>query len=100
MKISACCLAPVLVMTGIVLAHARSSDVLDLSTVKCEEWINGDKESIGYTLAWMDGYYMDEDAAPVINFDNMKNNAKKLASFCEQNPKLGLGTAAEQLFGK
>lgn len=100
MKISARHLASIFIIVGMSAAHARSSDILDLNTVKCQEWINGTEESIGYTMAWMDGYYMGEDDAPVINFDNMKRKATKLAKYCEQNPNLGLGTAAEQLFGK
>jgi acid stress chaperone HdeB len=99
MKLAACHLASILVIVGLSTAQARPSDILDLNTVKCQEWINGNEESIGYTMAWMDGYYKDENDAPVINFDNMKKNATKLAKYCEQNPNLGLGTAAEQLFG-
>ena len=88
------CLAPV------VLSATASAQVLDLNTVKCGEWLDSGKDNIGYTMAWIDGYYQDEDADPVIDFDKMKGKAEKLAAYCAINRSLGLGTAAERLFGK
>lgn len=79
---------------------ASQAEVLDLGTVKCKDFINSSKEEIGYTLAWLDGYYMDEDAAAVIDFDKLKENAAKLGAYCQQHPEIGVGTAAEELFGK
>jgi acid stress chaperone HdeB len=70
-----------------------------LNTVKCQEWLDSGKDNIGYTMAWLDGFYQDEDAAPIINFDKLKENAGKLADYCAANPTVGLGTAAEELFG-
>jgi acid stress chaperone HdeB len=88
---------------GFALAFATpafANDVLDLSTVKCKEWIESGTENIGYTMAWIDGYYQDENADPIIDFTKMKTNASKLAAFCAANPSLGLGTAAERILGK
>ncbi|QBR71728.1 hypothetical protein CU048_11075 [Beijerinckiaceae bacterium] len=81
-------------------APAVSGEILDLNTVKCKEWIDSGSENIKYTMAWLDGYYMDEDASPIINFDTMKEKAEKLGGYCAANPNVGLGTAAEELFGK
>jgi len=77
-----------------------NAEVLDLSTVKCKDFLNSGKEEIGYTLAWLDGYYMDEDASAIIDFDKLKENAGKLSSYCTEHPEIGVGTAAEELFGK
>jgi acid stress chaperone HdeB len=77
-----------------------SADQLDLNTVKCKDFLQSSKENIGYTLAWLDGYYKNEDDPAVINFDKLKENAGKLGAYCAANPDIGVGTAAEQLFGK
>ncbi len=47
----------------------------------------------------LDGYYANDNAPPVIDFDRMKEKAKKLGKFCAENRDLGLGTAAEKLLG-
>jgi acid stress chaperone HdeB len=81
-------------------APAAATEAVDLNTVKCKEWLTSSKEDIGFTMAWIDGYYQDEDASPIIDFDKMKANAEKLAAYCAANPSIGLGTAAEKLLGK
>ncbi len=93
-------LGSVLSAVALATASPASAQILDLNTVKCQEWIESGKESIAITMAWLDGYYQDEDADPVVDFDKMKGKAVKLAAFCATNPTLGLGTAAERLFGK
>lgn len=78
---------------------AFATDRLDLNTVKCGEWLESGKENIGATMAWIDGYYTEENDPPIIDFDKMEAKAKKLGKFCAENKDLGLGTAAEKLFG-
>lgn len=92
--------ATVIVCVAALLPSVSSAEILDLNTVKCGEWLDSGKDNIGYTMAWLDGYYQDEDADPVIDFDKMKGKAEKLAGLCASKRTLGLGTAAERLFGK
>jgi acid stress chaperone HdeB len=81
--------------------HAvRAADRIDLNTVKCGEWIESGKENIGATMAWLDGYYKEDNDPPVIDFDKMNASAAKLGKFCAENKDLGLGTAAEKVLGK
>jgi acid stress chaperone HdeB len=84
-------------MSGFVLASAASAQVVDLSTIKCKEFVDSDKERISYIMMWLGGYYMDEDDPAVIDFDKMKAQTQKLATYCTQNPTLGLITAAERV---
>lgn len=84
----------------ILLPGSALADRLDLNTVKCGEWLESSKEDIGATVAWLNGYYTDEDDPPVMDFDKMKADAGKLGKFCAANADLGLGTAAEKVLGK
>lgn len=84
----------------VVLPSAALADRIDLNTVKCKEWIESSKEDIGATVAWLDGYYKDENDPPIMDFDKMKADAGKLGKFCAENGDLGLGTAAEKVLGK
>lgn len=81
-------------------AQSGGGDILDLNTVKCKEWIESGKENIAYTMAWIDGYYQDEDSDPIMDFDKIKARGEKLGAYCAANPAIGLGTAAEKLLGK
>jgi acid stress chaperone HdeB len=78
---------------------ASSADVIDLSTWKCSQFINADKDTVGIVLAWLDGYYQDEDAPPIIDKERFVGNAKKIGEYCAKNPDVGLITATDKLFG-
>lgn len=93
-------LGPAVVLACLVSAVQAPAQILDLSTLKCKEFFESSKDNIGYTLAWLDAYYRDEDDPAIIDFDKMKANAEKLAAYCAANPTVGLITAADKLFEK
>ncbi|WP_454916776.1 HdeA/HdeB family chaperone [Xanthobacter sediminis] len=70
----------------------------DLSTMTCQQFLNSDKPTISVILTWLDAYYKDEDAPPVIDTDKFLQNAEKLAAYCAANPQIGLITASDKLF--
>jgi acid stress chaperone HdeB len=73
---------------------------IDLSTWTCKQFQSASKDDIGVILAWLDGYYKDEDDPPVINTTKFVDNAKKLGEYCAANPDIGLITATDKLFQK
>jgi acid stress chaperone HdeB len=77
-----------------------SAEMLDLSTITCKDFVAGSKERIGVMLAWMDGYYRDEDDPPILDFDRFNKNAERLGAYCASHPSVGLITAADSLFEK
>jgi acid stress chaperone HdeB len=84
---------------SITTVSAEAGGRIDLNTLKCEEWIESGTDNIGATMTSLDGYYANDNDPPVIDFDKMKEKAKKLGKFCAENRDLGLGTAAEKLLG-
>jgi acid stress chaperone HdeB len=86
-----------LALFGPVQAKAEK---LDLSTISCKRFFDYSKENIGLLLTWLEGYYSGDDDDPVIDFDKMAVNAKKLGEYCAKNPDIGLITAAEKIYGK
>src|SRR5262245_54291252 len=70
------------------------ADVIDLSTRTCQQFRDSSKDEIGIILAWLDGYYKDEDDPPIIDTQKFVANAKKLGDYCAANPSVGLITAA------
>ncbi len=74
--------------------------VIDLSMVTCQEFLVSNKDEIRIILAWLDGYYKDEQDPPVIDTDTLAVSLMKLNEYCAANPTSGLITAAGKLFQK
>lgn len=77
---------------------SAAADKWDLSTMTCQQFLKSDKDTISVILTWLDAYYKDDDAPPVIDTDKFAKNAEKLAVYCATNPQIGLITAADDLF--
>jgi acid stress chaperone HdeB len=89
------------ILFSVLLAAAPASAVvIDLSTMKCEEFLKSSKDDIGVILTWLHGYYRDEKDPPIIDTDKFVADSKKLADYCAANPTNGLITAADKVFGK
>jgi acid stress chaperone HdeB len=93
-------LCPMLVAAALGFASPASAEQIDLSTSTCKQFLSSSKDDISITLAWLDAYYKDEDAPPVIDTEKLASNAKQLAEYCAANPTIGLITAADKLFDK
>jgi acid stress chaperone HdeB len=91
-----------LLVSGIIIlaASAAEAQPIELSTMKCKEFIDLPRETIVTLTIWLDGYYTDEEEAAVVEFDKLRMKADKLVSFCAQNPKTGLMMAAENVMAK
>lgn len=84
---------------ALLMSAPASAQKLDLGKVKCGDWLKAPKEAIGVTLAWLDGYYPDQDADAIIDFDKIARDAEKLAEACAKSPDKMLGDVAEDVFG-
>ncbi len=73
---------------------------LDLSTIKCKDFVSSAKENIGLILMWLAGYYSDDDAPPVVDFDKMKADGQKLGEYCARHPDDSIITAAEEVIAQ
>src|SRR5436190_13467331 len=94
-------LARVVVIAAAVLAAPRAqAQVLDLSALKCKDFVELPKDTVNAITLWLDGYYTDEEDPAVLDFDKLKAKAEKLNAFCVQNPRMGLMTAAESVMSK
>jgi acid stress chaperone HdeB len=83
-------------LTAIVMATATpaSAQKLDLSTVTCKQFLDRSKDNVELILAWLQGFWTDEDDPPILDFDKMKSDAAKLTGYCAANPNSDLVTAA------
>jgi acid stress chaperone HdeB len=89
-----------LVAAVLVAAAAANAQVVDLSTIKCREFIELPKETANAITMWLDGYFTDEEDPAVVDLDKLKGKAERLGAFCAANPKMSLMTAAENVMAK
>lgn len=89
-----------LVAAALMSASPASAQKLDLSTVKCKEFMTSGPENIAFIMMWLQGYYSDEDASPIVDFDKMKDAIIKMGEYCTKNADNGLITAAEEVLQK
>ena len=84
------------IMLNLLCAPTYAQKV-DVSTVKCRDMATHSPEKNALILMWLQGYYSDEDASPIIDFDKMLKDEKKLVAYCEKNPDHSIITAADQV---
>ena len=83
------------VALGLLCAPALGQ-TMDMSTVKCRDMAANNAEKNAMILMWLQGYYADEDASPIIDFDKMGRDVKKLGAYCEKHPDHSIITAADE----
>jgi acid stress chaperone HdeB len=85
------------VVAMLAASAPASAETVDLSTIKCKEFLDSGKENISYIAMWLHGYYAGKaDASAVIDFDKFTKSAGELGKYCAENPTLGLITAADK----
>ena len=86
----------ILTAAALAVAMPANAQKVDLSTITCKQFLEMNRESVSLILMWMAGYYADQDAPAIVDFDKMKEDAGKLGAYCKENPTIGLITAAEE----
>lgn len=71
---------------------------IDLSAWSCNKFMSASKEDVGVILAWLDGYYMEEDQPPVIDTEELVSKARKLGEYCTAHPETSLIDTTDKLF--
>jgi acid stress chaperone HdeB len=77
-------------------AHAV---VIDLSTMTCKQFIEGNDDTIKMVLTWMDGWYKGDSDKAIIDTDVFVENAKKFGKYCAANPTISVVNAADEILG-
>jgi acid stress chaperone HdeB len=83
-----------------LLAAPASAQTVDLSSIKCRDFVASGKDTISYLMMWLDGHFTRKQDPMVVDFDKMKSNGAKLAEYCVKNPDQGLMAAADDAMAK
>jgi HdeA/HdeB family len=94
-------LARLIVIAVAVFAAPRAhAQALDLSALKCKDFVELPKDTINAITLWLEGYLTDEGDPVVLDLDQMKAKAERLMTLCAQNPDMSVLAAGEDVMGK
>ena len=93
-------IASAVIVAAVLAAPGANAQAIDLSRMKCKDFIELPKETITSLTIWLDGYLTDDEEPRVVDLAQMKIKAEKLALFCAQNPNVSLLSAAEDVIEK
>ena len=86
-------------MAPFLAAAPAQAQQLDLASARCKEFIDSGRENASLIVMWLQGYYSEENAAPVVDFEKMKANSGKIGEYCRKYPGHSISTAAEKVMG-
>ena len=81
-------------------AAPANAQVVNLSKMSCKEFLATGKDGITFIWAWLYGYYADQDADPVIDFNKLTAKGQALAEACQKSPDKDVITIAEDIYEK
>jgi hypothetical protein len=73
---------------------------LDLATLTCQKLFEMKRDQINIVLAWLQGYYLEENGPTVVDLDKLSSDILRLSGYCAANPQEDVLSAADALFGK
>lgn len=82
-----------------VAAPAQAQRV-DLSKTTCKEFLESGRDGIMIIWSWLYGYYADQDADPVVDFEDLTRKGQALGEVCKANPANDVISAAEPIYEK
>jgi acid stress chaperone HdeB len=81
-------------------APAAQAQTVDLSKLSCKEFVGLKPDAITMLWAWLYGYYADQDADPIIDFDKLTAKGAALADACKKTPDKDIISVAETIYEK
>jgi len=87
-------------LCGPLMAGALAQVKFDLRSVTCQHFLAMPPEHSLIVMGWLQGYYLEEDAEPVVDVDKVLADLQRLTEHCKLRLDQELMAASDQLFGK
>jgi hypothetical protein len=91
-------------ITGLLLlAEAAAEDRMEqigLAGFTCKQFLEMNRDDALIVVGWLQGYYLDEHAPPVVDFARLSVDSVSLANRCAARPDQKVLTAADSMFGR
>jgi hypothetical protein len=89
-----------LAFTYALVTEGAAQDVIDLGRTTCRQFLAMNREQSVIVMGWLQGYYLDEHAPPIVDLGKVKTDIRELMERCASRPDEDVMTAAEMLFYK
>jgi len=66
---------------------ARAQVILDMSLLKCSDYLTSDPERQELIAAWMSGYYNSARNQPIVDLKRFATNKNNVEKYCKRNKK-------------
>jgi hypothetical protein len=93
-------LAALAVSATLFAAPAAQAQVVNMSDLKCKDFLALKPDAITMLWAWLYGYYADQDADPVVDFNKLTAKGQALAQACQGAPDKDIISIAEDIYEK
>jgi acid stress chaperone HdeB len=90
----------VMLTAAVVTSTAVHSQQIDVSSMTCQQFVQNDDSRTNLIVAWLLGFYTDEQDPQVIDLNSLNKTRDRFISFCKQQPNFKMTTAAEGLLEK
>jgi acid stress chaperone HdeB len=94
--------ASILIVCATLFAAApgAQAQVVDMAKLGCKDFLEIGKDSTVMVWAWLYGYYADQDADPVIDFNELTKLGVQLVEKCKANPGANMIETAAAIYEK
>jgi len=79
-------------VTSLLLIEAAAEnrvDRIDLTGFTCKQFLEMNRDDALIVVGWLQGYYLDEHALPVVDFARLSVDGVSLADRCAARPDQG-----------
>jgi hypothetical protein len=81
-------------------APLAQAQVVDISKLSCKEFVGLKPDAMVMLWAWLYGYYADQDADPIVDFNKLTAKGQALAEACQKTPDKDIISIAEDIYEK
>jgi hypothetical protein len=97
---TASAIAASLFLSASLVTTPLQAQTVNLAKTSCKEFLASGKEGISIIWAWLYGYYSDQDADPIVDFNKLIAKGQALAESCAKTPDKDIISVAEDIYEK
>jgi len=97
MKLICCLTIAAAFFAADVCRPANAQLILDMSLLRCDDYLNADPDRQELIAAWMSGYYNAAKNQPMVDLKRFSNNKKRVSNYCRKHKTDNLMNAIQKV---
>jgi acid stress chaperone HdeB len=96
-KLFSCALLAAALCAASAERPASAQVILDMSLLRCSDYLSSDPERQELIAAWMSGYYNSAKNQPIVDMRRFQTNKALVEKYCKKHKKDNLMNAVQQV---